>query len=158
MNSKSNKLTGLKNKSDLPLLTLLLAGAMLSGPGWGTHALAYQYTVNCPVGFSTIALQVYNGTNSVPLAGGEDLNTVLTNLNTGVADGCLLYTFATHDGSAPRVTIFIVDSASPTGWDDANTGAPVPPPHMHVGDGAFFFNNSGASLPLTFSGNVLRKR
>ena len=155
MNSKSHKLTGLKNKSGLPLLTLLLAGAMLSGPGWGTHALAYQYTVTCPGGYTAFALQVYNSTNSAPLPSGEDLNTVLPNFNAGGAlDGCYVYIPVISTGGFHGFTTYMVDSTSSTGWDDAH-GLAVPPPKMHLGDGAFFNNNSGGPLTLTFSGNVL---
>ena len=153
MNSKSHKSTGLTSKSGLPLLALLLAGAILSGPGWGTHALAYQYTVNCPAGkYTPFALQVYNSTNSAPLTGGEDLNTVL---NTGGADGCLVYIPVISTGVFRGFTTYTVDSGMSTGWGNASDSAPVPPPKMHLGDGAFFNNQSGASLTLTFSGNVL---
>src|ERR1017187_1397042 len=155
MNSKSHKLTGLKNKSGLPLLTLLLAGAMLSGPGWGTHALAYQYTVTCPGGYTAFALQVYNSTNSAPLPSGEDLNTVLPNFNAGGAlDGCYVYIPVISTGGFHGFTTYMVDSSMSTGWGDASDTHEVPAPHMHLGDGAFF-NNIIGTTNLTFSGNVL---
>src|ERR1035438_5282815 len=142
MNSKSNKLTGLKNKSALPLLTLLLAGAILSGPGWGARALAYQYTVTCPGGYTAFALQVFNSTNSAPLPGGEDLNTVL---NTGGADGCTVSIPVIRTGVFRGFTTYTVDSGWSTGWGNANDNAAVAAPTMRLGDGAFFNNNNGCS-------------
>jgi hypothetical protein len=159
MNFKSNKLTGLKNKSALPLLTLLLAGAILSGPGWGARALAGTYTnrVNCPAtpAVTPFALQLYAGATPDPL--GELLNTVLpVNFAAdGSFDGCIVdvpqYDTA---GYLAGFKVYTIDSTL-GGWADASDSFQVPPPRMKLGDGAVFVNNSGGALTLTFSGNAM---
>ncbi len=147
-----------KRKAVIMKLKHVLLSLVICVLAAGPARAVTTYTVNCPPSpqYTLFVLQVYDSANSAPLAGGEDLNTVLQNFNSGGAlDGCLLYQFTTVIGSTPTITIYTVDSSQPTGWANATDTAGVPPPKMHLGDGAIFVNNTGSAGTLTFNGNVL---
>ena len=128
------------------LLVLFAVCAFTASNVWGVQT----YSVPCPAGVLTpFALQVY-ATSATPLAGGEDLNTVLNTAS--LPDGSEL---RIPNGACPDnylgYTIYYTDMFSPSGWDDVNGCQLIAAPRMKPGDGAFFIAGGPAAV-MTFTG------
>jgi len=114
------------------LLTILICASTAS------RALAGNYTVALPNGFTAFALQVLPATSSSS-ASGAGFNEVAPGFNTpGEFDGCLLY-IPDQNNSDPcfdGYTIYTVDSFRDSGWGNTTDTAQSAEPILTLGQGS----------------------
>jgi len=131
---------------------LLLAVSLVAGTVFPARA---NYTVTFPPGITPFS---YQNSTAPPALTSDSLAVVFAGANTlGQLDGTLVYVpnYNSAGGPPTGFTIVTMDSTFPTGWADVTDVRGVAPPIMKTGDGAYFLNNLGTPLTITFTGTSL---